>query len=164
MYAFKAPLVFFFLEVCRLCSQESGKVWNPHSLIMDIKPLLQEDKSIPNGLCYSKSYLCDCHFILVFREIFVVVESLSHVQVFVTPWLQCARLPCPSYPLEFTQTHVHGVSDATQPSHPLLPPSLPALNLSQHHSLFQWVGPFLKKWINIRTTWAQSGKHWTCPH
>ena len=33
--------------------------------------------------------------------------------------------------LEFTQTHVHWVSDAIQPSHPLLSPSLPAFNLSQ---------------------------------
>ena len=41
--------------------------------------------------------------------------------------------------LEFTQTHVHWVSDAIQPSHPLLSPSPPALNLSQHQGLFQWV-------------------------
>ena len=34
--------------------------------------------------------------------------------------------------LESTQTHVHRVNDATQPSHPLSSPSLPALNLSQH--------------------------------
>ena len=40
---------------------------------------------------------------------------------------------------EFTQTHVHRVSDAIQPSHPLLSPSPPAHNPSQHHSLFQWV-------------------------
>ena len=33
---------------------------------------------------------------------------------------------------EFTQTHVHRVNDAIQPSHPLLSPSPPALNLSQH--------------------------------
>ena len=38
-----------------------------------------------------------------------------------------------------TQTHVHRVSDAIQPSHPLLSPSPPALNLSQNHDLFQWV-------------------------
>ena len=44
------------------------------------------------------------------------------------------------YLLEFAQTHVHWVSDAVQPSHPLSLPSLPALNLSQHQSLFQWVG------------------------
>ena len=40
---------------------------------------------------------------------------------------------------EFTQTHVHRVSDAIQPSHPLSSPSPPAPNPSQHHSLFQWV-------------------------
>ena len=40
---------------------------------------------------------------------------------------------------EFTQTHVHRVSDAMQPSHPLSSPSPPAPNPSQHQSLFQWV-------------------------
>ena len=40
---------------------------------------------------------------------------------------------------EFTQTHVHQVSDAIQPSHPLSSPSPPAPNPSQHQSLFQWV-------------------------
>ena len=33
---------------------------------------------------------------------------------------------------EFTQTHVHRVGDASQPSHPLLPPFSPTFNLSQH--------------------------------
>ena len=41
---------------------------------------------------------------------------------------------------EFAQTHVHWVGDAMQPSHPLLPASPPALNLSQHQSLFQFIG------------------------
>ena len=41
--------------------------------------------------------------------------------------------------LEFTETHVHQVSDAIQPSHPLSSPSPPAPNPSQHRSLFQWV-------------------------
>ena len=40
---------------------------------------------------------------------------------------------------ESTQTHVHWVSDAIQPSHPLLSHSPPALNLSQYQGLFQWV-------------------------
>ena len=40
---------------------------------------------------------------------------------------------------EFTQTRVHWVGDAIQPSHPLSSPSPPAPNLSQHQSLFQWV-------------------------
>ena len=56
----------------------------------------------------------------------------------------CNPMDCsmPGFPvhqqlLELTQTHVHRVSDAIQPSHPLLSPSPPALNLSQHQGLFQ---------------------------
>ena len=41
--------------------------------------------------------------------------------------------------LELAQTHIHWVSDAIQPSHPLLSPSLPAFNLSQHQGPLQWV-------------------------
>ena len=40
---------------------------------------------------------------------------------------------------EFTQTHVHRVGDALQPSHPLSSPSPPAPNPSQHQGLFQRV-------------------------
>ena len=40
---------------------------------------------------------------------------------------------------EFTQTHVHWLSDAIQPSHTLSSPSPPAPDPSQHQSLFQWV-------------------------
>ena len=40
---------------------------------------------------------------------------------------------------ESTQTYLHWVSDAIQPSHPLSSPSPPAFNLSQHQGLFQWV-------------------------
>ena len=46
-------------------------------------------------------------------------------------------LPVHQQLLEFTQTHVHRVGDAIQPSHPLLSPSPPAPNPSQHQSLFQ---------------------------
>ena len=59
----------------------------------------------------------------------------------------CNPMDCsaPGFPVlhslpEFTQTHVYWVSDAIQPPHPWLPPSPPALNLSQHQSFFfQWV-------------------------
>ena len=47
--------------------------------------------------------------------------------------------PVLHYLLEFAQTHVHQVSDAIQPSHPLSSPSPPALSLSQHQGLSQWV-------------------------
>ena len=46
--------------------------------------------------------------------------------------------------LAFAQTHVHWVSDATQPSHPLFLPSPLALNFSQHQNIFQWVGSLLQ--------------------
>ena len=48
-------------------------------------------------------------------------------------------LPVHHQLLEFTQTQVHWVGDAIQPSHLLLSPSPPAFNLSQHQGLFQWV-------------------------
>ena len=40
---------------------------------------------------------------------------------------------------EFTQTHVHWVCHAIQPSHPLSSPSPPAFSVSQHHGLFHWI-------------------------
>ena len=53
--------------------------------------------------------------------------------------LQHTRPPGPSQIWEFTQTHVHWVDDAIQPFYPLLSPSCPALNLSEHLGLFKWV-------------------------
>ena len=75
-----------------------------------------------------KSQFCSVQFSRT-----VVSDSLQHQE------LQHARPPCPSPLPEFTQTHVHRVSDAIQPSHPLSAPSPPASNPSQHQSLFQWV-------------------------
>ena len=61
----------------------------------------------------------------------------------------CDLMDCsmPGFPVhyqlpKFTQTLVHWVGDAIQPSHPLLSPSLPAFNLSQYQGLFQWVSQF----------------------
>ena len=48
-------------------------------------------------------------------------------------------LPVHHQLLEFTQTHIHWVGDAIQPSHPLSSPSPPAFSLSQHPGLFKWV-------------------------
>ena len=65
------------------------------------------------------------------------VQSLSRVQL-------CDPMDCsmPGLPVlhqlpEFTQTHVHCVSDAIQQSHSLSSPSPPALNLAQHQGLFK---------------------------
>ena len=51
--------------------------------------------------------------------------------------LQHARLPCHYQLPELAKTHVHQVGDAIQPSHPLLSPSPPTFNLSQHQDLFK---------------------------
>ena len=55
--------------------------------------------------------------------------------------MDCSMTGLPVYHQlpEFTQTHVHWVGDAIQPSHPLSSPSPPAFNLSQHQGLFEWV-------------------------
>ena len=50
-------------------------------------------------------------------------------------------LPVHHQLLEFTQNHVHRVSDDIQPPHPLSSPSPPAHNPSKHQGLFQWVSP-----------------------
>ena len=53
--------------------------------------------------------------------------------------MQHARPPVHKQLLEFTQTHVHRIGDAIQPSHPLSSPSPPVPNPSQHQGLFKWV-------------------------
>ena len=68
---------------------------------------------------------------------FSSVQSLSRVRF-------CKPMDCstPGFPAlhqlpELTQTHIYGISDAIQPSHPLPSPSPPAFNLFQHQGLFQ---------------------------
>ena len=67
--------------------------------------------------------------------------SVSHVQFCYSMDCSTPEFPVLQYLPEFAKTHIHWVGDAIQPSHPLSSPSPPALNLSQHQGLFQWVGP-----------------------
>ena len=76
----------------------------------------------------------------------IYMSGVSSVQLLSHVWL-CDPMDCsmPGFLVlhclpEFVQTHVHWVNDAIQSSHPLLPSSLLAFNLSQHQGLFQWVG------------------------
>ena len=64
-------------------------------------------------------------------------QSLSRVQLCDPMNRSTPGLPVHHQLPEFSQTHVHRVSDAIQPSHPLSSPSPPAPNPSQHQSLFQ---------------------------
>ena len=68
--------------------------------------------------------------------------SLSSVQESCLTLYDPMDYSMPGFPIhhqlpELTQTHVHRVSDAIQPSHPLSSPSPPTFNLSQHQGLFK---------------------------
>ena len=60
--------------------------------------------------------------------------------------LSTPGLPVHHHLLQFTQTHAHWVGDVIQPSHPLLSPSPPTPNPSQHLGLFQWVNSLHMRW------------------
>ena len=78
-----------------------------------------------NNFCF-----CSVQFSSVAQSCLTLCDPMNHS----TPGLPVHhQLP------EFTQIHIPRVSDAIQPSHPLLSPSPPAPNPSQHQSLFQWV-------------------------
>ena len=90
------------------------------------------------------------------------VQSLSHVQLFSNP-MDCST---PGFPVnhqlpELAQIHVHRVRDAIQPSHPLLSPSPPALNLTQHQGLFQWVSSYIRlaKYWSFKFSISPSDKY-----
>ena len=70
-------------------------------------------------------------------------------------------LPVHRQLLELAQTHVHQVGDAIQPSHPLLSPSPPAFNLSQHQGLFQWVSSShqVAKVLELNFSISSSNEH-----
>ena len=71
---------------------------------------------------------------------FSSVQSLSHVQLFGTPWTAARQASLSiTNSQNLLKTHVHWVGDAIQPSHPLSSPFPPTFNLSQHQGLFRWV-------------------------
>ena len=77
---------------------------------------------------------------------FVWLSSVQFSRSVVSDSLRSHESSTPGSPVhqklpEFTQTHIHRVSDAIQPFHPWSSPSPPAPNPSQHQSLFQSVNP-----------------------
>ena len=129
----------------------------PHEHTVRRKPSIsQGERSQENQTCP--------HLDLGFQspELFVVVvvQSLSCVQLFITPWTAACQAYCPSPSpgpysnscllwgckesdttewMNNNNSNVHRVGGAIQPSPPLLLPSPPAFYLSQHQGLFQWV-------------------------
>ena len=102
----------------------------------------------------SNAYTCVnlvLHFLFCFTDLFNVYSYANYYSKFSSVTQLCLTLhdpldcSTPSFPvhcqlLELAQTHVHPVSDAIQPSHPLSSPYPPAFSLSQHQGLFQWLG------------------------
>ena len=106
--------------------------------------------------------LCNILLCLISYNSPVIVRSVIHVWLFATPWTQHTRLPCSS--------QSPGAGSNSRPlsqwCHPTISSSVtpsPALNLSQHQGLFQWVGSLhqvVKYWsfsFSIRTSNEYSG-------
>ena len=114
---------------------------------LDFKICFWENKKIEVGLFY---YFLSVLFILWQLLFFALpvlwiylsvqsVQLLSRVWLFATPWITARQASLSITNSRSLLKHVHRVSDAIQPSHPLSSPFPPAPNPSQHQSLFQWV-------------------------
>ena len=79
------------------------------------------------------------HIDVFFGEMIIYFSSVaSRVQLFVIPWIAACQASLFHHQLtEPSQTQVHHVGDAIQPSHPLSSPSPSVINLSQHQGLLQ---------------------------
>ena len=97
---------------CRRVRQNQESKQQQHALLIRIKPNFSES----------------VQFSLVAQSCLTLCDPMNH---------SMPGLPVHHQLPEFTQTHVHRVSDTIQPSHPLSSPSPPAPNPSQHQSLFQ---------------------------
>ena len=90
-------------------------------------------------MCYTVAPLLAIYFInsKVFMQILVQFSSVTHSCLTLCNAMDCSMpgLPVHHQLPEFTQTDVHRVGDTIQPSHPLLSPSLPTFNLSQHQGI-----------------------------
>ena len=149
-------LVYFFLLECKLKEQRnwwySNIVKLLHSLYSgctkDLKSFIQikkkKNKKLWNQF-FSQRFEVNSFDddIISLISVLLISQFSSVNQSYLT---LCNPMDCstPGLPVhhqlpEFTQTHVHSVSDAIQPSHPLSSPSPPTFNLSQHQGLFRWV-------------------------
>ena len=107
--------------------------WQPQTLACQFAILFDLTTDLKLLVCSFAS------LILRLKKNQLSVQSLSHVQVFATPWTAIPGFPVQHQLLELAQTHALWVSDAIKPSHPLSSPSTPAFNFSQNQSPFHQV-------------------------
>ena len=114
-------------------------------------------------ICWSSPNFLNFHSVLIPISFHLPANVFSSVSSVTQSCLTlCDPMDCstPGLPVhhqlpESTQTHVHWVGDAIQPTHPLSSPSPPALNLSQHQGLFKWISSFPQ----VAKCWSFSFKH-----
>ena len=119
------PSFLFWLLLLALCSLSS----------------VISRRSLVSYTLYIYPFLKATHTNVLFLYISIQFSSVAQLCPTLCDPMDCSTpgLPVHHQFLEFTQTHVHWVSDAIQPSHSLSSPSPSAFNLSQHQGLFQWV-------------------------
>ena len=152
---FKECIPFSYLRRLWKCDASPDKCWNlwPFPFwrfIMYIKILkvllsLEIKKKILLNFVLSSIYqtfwiqTTFLHYTWVLLE--TQFSSVTQLCLTLCDPMDCSMpgLPVHHQLPELTQTHIHRVSDAIQPSHPLSSPSPPTFNLSQHEGLFKWV-------------------------
>ena len=109
-------------------TEHSGHMGDGHVLYLD-----WAGGSRSNFICQlSLNCILNVHSFSPFNS----VQSLSHVQLFATPWTTAHQASFSITNFRSLLKLVYRVGDAIQPSHPLSPPSPPTFNLSQHQGLF----------------------------
>ena len=141
VFSFKKHSILSLSSHCNLLCQHSlRRVCSAETIMPSVKYGFWIKKRVQGHIWRRPSYSqLNCFLSCAIYYVYIVVvdvESLSHVWLFVTPWTVPYHLSVLHHLLQFAQTPVHWVRDAIQPSHPLSSPSFPALNLSQHQSLF----------------------------
>ena len=109
---------------------------------MSTRSYIQFHRSLSLWFCVTYADFFSCSNCMVS----IVLSSVQFSSVVQSCPTLCNPMECntPGLPVhhqlpEFTQTHVHWVSDAIQPFHPLSSPSPSTFNFSQHQGLFKWV-------------------------
>ena len=123
-----------------LCTTSCDGVVSLNDVLFQFGPLSLQNLDIVLFLCpWFSIILLFCNVNTTYAS--VQFSSVSQSCPTLCDPMNCSTPGCLVHHqiLEFTQTHVHRVSDAIQPSHPLLSPFPPSPNPSQHQSLFQWV-------------------------
>ena len=102
---------------------------------------------------FQKSYVFEAFssLQLYFQFTIIIVQLLSCIWLLQMPWTAVSQAFVSFTVSEFAQTHVHWVSDAIQPSHPLSPPSPPAPSFPVSHSF-----PMLPLCVRWPEYWSSS--------